>query len=82
MSQIDKGVPLPSSARGRKKSPAIPFADFEIGDSWFESLDKRKAATVRIKLMVRARAALPHATFETRVVVEKEIVGIRIWRVA
>ena len=75
---IEQGVPVPA---GRSR---YPFADMEVGDSFFVGVDSKETATKRIQ-SVRAQAGRfakeNGVKFSVRSVVEDEVPGVRCWRV-
>lgn len=72
---IDKGIPIPKKAGGRK--PVWPFAQMEIGDSFFMAGD-------RIKCQRALANAAQHYQRKTGAVFVTRAMdgGARIWRVA
>jgi hypothetical protein len=72
---IEKGIPLPQEARGRRR--LWPFADMEIGDSFF--LPGESAECQRV-----LRNASSHYQRKTGAVFATRSVegGARVWRVA
>jgi hypothetical protein len=74
-SAIEKGIPMPKEARGRKR--LWPFADMEVGDSFFLAGDSAKCQRVLTNAS-RYYRNKTGAVFVTRSVEG----GARVWRVA
>jgi hypothetical protein len=75
MSAIEKGVPLPQDPRGRRQ--IWPFADMEIGDSFFLAGESAKCQRALRNASSRYQRKTG-AVFATRSVEG----GARVWRVA
>lgn len=84
MYKIDTNVPLPTP-RGRPAAFPFPFADMQVGDSFFVPTAEGDLRKVRNRLassIVRFRQKVDiNAKFSTRVVDEESVNGIRVWRV-
>lgn len=72
---IDKGVPIPQAPRGRR--PKYPFAQLEVGDSFFVAGESRKIVT-NLSRLAHSHKTRHGGDFVTRVVDG----GARVWRVA
>lgn len=84
MYKIDVNIPLPTT-RGRPAEFSFPFANMQVGDSFFvpagaEGLEKIRSRLSSSIVRFRARVART-AKFSTRVVVEDGVNGVRVWRV-
>ena len=73
--EIDSGIPMPASVRKGSGPRKYPWTDMEVGDSIFVAKDKGQFSSL-------ARKACPDAKFSQRSVVENDIPGMRVWRVA
>jgi len=69
--EVDKSVPLPEPKLGRPKK--YPFAEMEVGDSFFVPQEKVRSASKSASMYKAA-----HGGDFTRRSVEG---GVRIWRV-
>lgn len=69
MIHIDKGIELP------RHKTAYPFADMEVGDSFFT----KKARRTMTGIAGYWSKKLGY-TFATREVAEKGVEGVRVWR--
>ena len=75
--KIDKDVPCPPKQRGGGRPPQYPFAELEVGDSFFApgTTTKTFGGTVS---NTRRRLGI---TLVTRTVEEDGVSGVRVWRV-
>jgi len=83
MIEIDKGVPIPPPRKGTGR-PQYPWRDMEVGDSFF-IVNGRVNNGKGDGPLVNTRGGavmVPGSKWTMRVVVENEIRGIRIWRIA
>ena len=69
--KIDKGLPVPSGSRGANSK--YPFADLEIGDSFFVNVKQQLFCSA-----VAGYAKRHNKKFTTR----SENGGTRVWRIA
>lgn len=74
--QIEKGIVCPPPQRASK----YPFKTMEVGDSFFVPVTVAKAASIANGGKKALKAV--GAKFSIRSVVENEVSGTRIWRVA
>ena len=68
---IEKNVPAPANPRRRK----YPFAEMEVGDSFF-------APNIKISSVTYSFARHPGKKFTARTVTENGVKGFRVWRIA
>ena len=90
--KIEKNVPVPMK---RHKSSIFPFAQMEIGDSFFVEADKdgrsveqRRAKGINVKMASARNTATTYAyrsgkNFITRQILDdkEQLLGVRIWRI-
>lgn len=76
MIEINKGVPMPAIAGGRK---IYPFGAMEIGESFFVPGVKSKKVSAAAGAYQGRHGNLKK--FSTRTVTENGVLGVRCWRV-
>lgn len=77
--KIEKGLPIPQSPTGIK-THEYPFADMEVGDSFFvEDIGKRSSVS-SAAVSFAGRQAGYGKTF--RASIRRDGTGLRVWRVA
>lgn len=74
--KIDKGIPIPE----RRTHTKFPFADMEIGDSFFVPAKQTKMSTLAARVSVARKRHAPRS-FLLAKVTEKKIEGTRVWRI-
>ena len=77
MINVDKGVPIPEAATGRK----YPFDQLQVGDSFFAP---GKTQSHMNNCAGNYRKSMPHVKFTMRNVKDEtgHVIGARVWRVA
>lgn len=80
MFKIEKGIALPSSARG--SDAKYPWADMEVGDSFFAPEAMLKSMRTSIYKQNKKGDAKFIAREDTVKDGKKEIEGVRVWRKA
>lgn len=81
MITIETNIPLPDAKRG--SSAAYPFADMQVGDSFFVASAEADFKATRARLaaaIARFRKASEGVKFATRTVDEDSVNGLRVWR--
>lgn len=77
--KIDKNVPIPS--RSKHTVSKYPFAQLEVGDSFFAPGKKNTGFSGIVQNFYRNHRDKTDCKFSIRTVVEKGVKGVRIWRV-
>jgi hypothetical protein len=72
MYKIEKNIPI---AKLKKKTPIYPFAQMDVGDSFFAKADKKKKAAISVAIHFYQKTH-EGVKFCTRSNDE----GVRIWR--
>lgn len=72
---IEKNIPLPKESRGRKIK--YPFADLEIGDSFYVGFGGRKEKTLRNTLTQCSKRCTGRKFTVRR---DGDRLGLRVWR--
>lgn len=80
MISIQKNVPVPPPAVGRKR--IYPFPEMEVGDSFFKQADNPELLRGSIAGSASQYAKASGKKFISRIVHEGSVTGIRIWRIA
>jgi len=82
MFKIEKDIPIPTQ---RTKPSSYPFADMQVGDSFFVPCPEGALMT---KFVARVQSAVgaqrmrnPEFKFSVRRMQEGETLGVRVWRV-
>ena len=82
MYQVEKGIELPESTRGRHRGPSkYPFEKMGIGDSFkSEKPDRTEHARIRSAIKNR-KIKFPAEDYTTREVTSGRWRFLRVWRV-
>jgi len=81
--KIDKNIPIPLDTRGGAFTG--PFQDMEVNDSFFVGLLKGKTkkqmlAKMRHAYRNYAKKQNPEPKYTAKILEEKGVAGVRVWR--
>lgn len=80
MIPIQKNIPVPPAAVGRKR--LYPFQEMEVGDSFFQQGDNPELLRSRVAGSASVYGKASGKKFISRIVQEDSVPGIRVWRIA
>lgn len=82
--KVDKGVPMPKASGGSDSSLIWPWHQMKRGDSFFApgyvQQSRQKKNGERLISTTYAQRQIPGSKWATRLVVERGVRGVRIWR--
>lgn len=81
MITIDKNIPIPNGADWESKPEKYPFAEMEIGDSFFIACKDSMAPLCQSSLELAALSYASEHNLDAKFVTRAVLGGVRVWRV-